>query len=86
MIDQVLFPRRFHFICVKFKKGTLQSAIFTGNYVCNYFCDFYEIKCTCSISIQSFKKKNHVGFVVCVLFERVYVKKPAEPFQLDFQR
>ena len=50
------------------------------------FCDFYEIKCTCSISIQSFKKKNHVGFVVCVLFERVYVKKPAEPFHLDFQR
>ena len=50
------------------------------------FCHFYEIKCTCSISIQSFKKKNHVGFVVCVLFERVYVKKPAEPFHLDFQR
>ena len=48
------------------------------------FCDFYEIKCTCSISIQSFKKKNHVGFVVCVFFfERVYVKKPAEPFHLD---
>ena len=50
------------------------------------FCDFYEIKCTCSISIQSFKKKNHVGFVVCLLFERVYVKKPAEPFHVDFQR
>ena len=50
------------------------------------FCHFYEIKCTCSISIQSFKKKNHVGFVVCVLFERVYVKKTSRAFSLRFPK
>lgn len=50
------------------------------------FCHFYEIKCTCSISIQSFKKKNHIGFVVCVLFERVYVNKTSRAFSLRFPK
>ena len=52
------------------------------------FCDFYEITCTCSISIQSFKKKNHVSFVVCFFFffERVYVKKTSRAFSLRFPK
>lgn len=37
-----LFLYRFHFVCIKFKKGTLQSAVLTGNY--NFVCEFL-LKC-----------------------------------------